>query len=408
MRRQDLAPKAVSPFALALAAAWVGVLVWLLCGHYAEFFWDYRTYHFAALEWLNGRDPDGAHNVPAGMKHYKELFVYPPLMVRLFAPFAWLGYPKGLFVMFALKLATFAGLVWLWARKVVADVRDSWFYLFCLLAFTSTTAIDFRCGNIVTFETALIWLGLVCFLEDRPLLFGAFIVAASLFKLTPILFLVLFFYWAGRRHFGLAALFGGLFALYLGGSYLVWPDEFARFLANVRTTFEERGLICPSTLSLARDIVRDIGGSAAASWLIDGAGALFAAFIAWFSFETTEKLRAFTPEADRRRYLVFFSCLCYALLVPRFKDYAFMVVIPPAYFMIRKLEFKSSYPVLFFLMTFLVISHTDDLVPGLDRIFFYLREYYQLWLVAGLWLAYQAFIAQRLTGKDYPLIIFRS
>ena len=51
---------------------------------------------------------------------------------------------------------------------------------------------------------------------------------------------------------------------------------------------------------------------------------------------------------------------------------------------------------------------TDDLDPGFNRIFGYLREFHQLALAVALWIAYRKLIEHRVTGKEFPLVRFKA
>jgi hypothetical protein len=124
------------------------------------------------------------------------------------------------------------------------------------------------------------------------------------------------------------ALFGGL----LGLSALLWPDLFQSFLA-VAQSFDERGGINPSSLAFFRDSLGYLAGrgflpgSDALAWLAYGVWVCAVALLTWHAARKH-------PGADARP-AIFLACLAFALISPRFKNYAYILLLLPVYELLR-------------------------------------------------------------------------
>ena len=166
-------------------------------------------------------------------------------------------------------------------------------------------------------------------------------------------------------------------------SYIASPSLFKDFVRNAGG-IDERGLINPSTLPLIRDLLSllaertGITVSAGVEW------ALFITVITAIVFVTWRAYRALRSAEveDQERIAVFLACLVYALILPRFKDYSFVLLIVPTYFIIKRSTYLSAYPLLFI---FAILSSRSIRSPALDAIFITLWAYYPLILAYCVW-----------------------
>jgi hypothetical protein len=235
---------------------------------------------------------------------------------------------------------------------------------------------------VAIIEQALLWTAFLAFTRGRWLLFALFIAAGSFFKVTNALFLgLLMFAPPGNRLASLLAGGSGV-ALPLVFSVLRWPGLFQSFLENANVIGDplERGARNPCLsaflLSLA-DVIRETTG-----WEIPPLAVVLVFMIhAVVALTLTavvirRSLSLATPE----RYLmaVSLACLVYPLVVPRFKNYAFIQLIPPAYLLLRRLGTgRIEAP----LLAFIVMVPTFTLLGKLEP----LAEYYLLFVSYGLW-----------------------
>jgi hypothetical protein len=290
---------------------------------------DLRIYRAAAVAWTEGRNPyqPGALVGPAGNR--QELpFVYPPLSLPLLRPLLVFDHRTTYFLFFGLKMAAAAALVILWRRRLFRDdASAACLYLFCALAYAQTMKMDIRAGNISVFEQILVWAAALAFLRGRPWLFAALVASAALFKLTTAALLLLLLVDRGRRP--LAALMGGLAGLALvhGVSAAMRPDLFAGFLRNA-AALDDRGRTNPAALALIRDGM-DLCARAAPrhlDWIVYGLVVLL----------LLAGLLLIVRQSDRidRAALLYSFCFAFALASPRFKDYSYILLIPPSVYVV--------------------------------------------------------------------------
>jgi hypothetical protein len=187
--------------------------------------------------------------------------------------------------------------------------------------------MDVRAGNISVFEQLLIWAGIAALLRGRAWLCAGLIAAAALAKLTVAALLLLLLLGRERRH--VAAMLSGLAALALvhGVSALVRPDLFAGFLRNA-AALDERGRTNPAALALIRDGVERLAGPAPPhlDWIVYG---LVVLLVAAGFFSVVRRLDPAELDGVLHAFL-----LAYALTAPRFKDYSYILLIPPSVYVV--------------------------------------------------------------------------
>jgi hypothetical protein len=358
--------------------------------------WDFRTYYSAAQADAAGLDPyklDSLSQVAGGAVRLP--FVYPPAVLGIMKPFLWTDIHTAKRVFLVLKCLAAAGLIALWARGFLRDGRDGLFWLFCLIAFQGALWLDVLAGNVTVFEQLLLWLGFLFFLRGRLPAFCLCVLLASVFKLAPVAFLGLLPFTNDRRKYvclgaGLAA-----FALLLFFQYAWRPDLFAGFL-HAAAGIDERGMRNnPSLLALVQDTLQVFAsrfgmtvrpGVGWAAYAAAAAGILGVTYRFW--------RRANLDDGERRLVLLSLACVVAALVLPRFKSYAFIQLLLPAYLLMRRLGDKR--PVVFGGL-FAVAVLTDRFPGGFlfpqreglcSLLFFGFCRYYSLVLAAGVWALY--------------------
>jgi len=288
---------------------------------------DLRIYRAAAQADALGRNPyePGALTGPGG-KTQSLPFVYPPVALPLLRALLVFDYRTTYFLFFALKMAAVVALIALWRRWLFPDdLSGACLYLLCALAYGQTLKMDVRAGNISVFEQVLIWTGVLALLRGRTWLYAGLIAAAALFKLTTAGLLLVLLLDRSRRALGplLGALAG--LALVHGLSAAVRPDLFAAFLRNA-AVLDDRGRTNPAALALIRDgLERLAGGSVPAhlDWIVYGLVVLLIGL-------TTLSVARRQGLAGNLEWFFF----AFALAAPRFKDYSYILLIPPSVYVV--------------------------------------------------------------------------
>jgi hypothetical protein len=349
-----------------------------------EYQWDFKIYYYAAKAHAAGLNPydtnalsDVAHE-PVGLP-----YTYPPFTLYLFYPLTFMALNKASWLFLTVKCFLLIGLVHLWKKDFLGDGRDPLFYPFCLLAFNSAVCVDIWAGNITSFEQFFIWTAFHFFLRNRWILFCLFLMIGALFRVTPIAFLLLFCFSNAKRKELYLLLSAAAFLLGSWISYSIHPDQFSDFL-NTVSALHERGFQNPSTLPLTRDVLEIIAGgrkgavSPRFEWIPYGTLVTGILFVTWRAYRVIQSVVV----KDRERLQILLMCLAYALILPRFKDYSYISLIVPTYFLLVKIRFSTRY-LLLFVFSILPIRQLSMLWPRLDLGL--LWEYYVLILVYLVW-----------------------
>jgi hypothetical protein len=314
----------------AILALYALALLYGIASHPDRFQWDFRTYYYAGRAFSLGLDPYdmGALTRVAGVE-IGFPYAYSPLVLPLFSAMGAIELAAASAVFLGFKVVALIALLALWRRWFVVGRPDPFFYLFLLFGFSGALYSDFASGNISVFEQLGFWLGFVALRRGRLWAFSLLVIAISLFKLTPVLLLLMLPLLYGLRR-PAGPLAGGLliFAAALGVSYVLWPDLFRSFLQG-GWSFDERGGINPSSLALLRDgydYLLERGFLPRWGWMPWAAYALWVTTVALLTWRAARRL-----PADDRTASIYLGCLAFALIAPRFKNYSYTLLLVPAY-----------------------------------------------------------------------------
>lgn len=251
-------------------------------------------------------------------------FAYPPLTLHLFQAFGILPLPAAAKVYLALKFVALLWLIVAWRSMSNPNPRPIFLLLLVMFGFEGAVLADLRVGNISLFEQAALWLAFIIWTRSQLLPFCALILFTALFKLTPILFLGLLLINVTRIriYYFIGSIL--LFMLLQLVSYIVYPEWTLQFL-DIARYLDERGAINPASLAL----IRDMG-----DWFVISTPMVNGIFILWVLVVSVVSAYAIKvmPESERQRMGLFLFCLAYALILPRFKDYAYILLIAPVYY----------------------------------------------------------------------------
>jgi hypothetical protein len=304
------------------------------------FQWDFRVYYAAAKAMAQGLDPYLLTNVQV-VADATLPYVYPPPTLWVFRPFAALGFELAYVVYFLLKVMALALLIWLWRNTFLSGSTNLLFFVLLLFAFNRALNLDITAGNITVFEQLVLWAGFAAFLRERRGWFCAAVLFVAMFKITPILFLVLLLLprpgaqVPDRKNLAWLAGAAGAFIGINAASLLANPTAWAGYAANAREMSTETGIIAPSTFALAHSLTEfaarhgvPINHIELASWVLYAA---LATGLAWVGWRSISKL----SRANRMVAALCLACVVFAVVVPRFKDYTYLMLIVPAFVLIE-------------------------------------------------------------------------
>jgi len=348
---------------------------------------DFLGFYDAVTAFDHGQNPYSVNAISPDDQSAVKPFIYPPYTLYLFRPFTWLGFATAARLFLTLKLLAIGGLLYLWQRIFAMNEYRGLFYFLVPLAFSGALIADLRAGNISIFEQLVIWTGFYLYLRGKTVLFGIAIVLTALFKLTPILLLGLLAAKWKKKELACGAILSAVFIGLLAVSAVIWPDLFAHFTKNAHGLTGEHGEANPSTLALVTDAMHWFGAKARltlpaivplAIYALLAAGALAV------SVATACRLRRMeSRQGDLWRICLL--CFAFAVIAPRFKDYSYILLIAPAFYLLSSCKWMN--PLLPFSGLLLIYSYGNLQYFGkaLEPFYHAQREYYCLLLAWTLW-----------------------
>lgn len=354
-----------------------------ISANFEQYQWDFRTHRKAGEIFISGGDPYDADTLFAKARTYL-LYTYPPVSLLFYGLFALTEYKTAFFIFLYFKFVLLLALVYFWQREFLHRKTDVMFYAFCLLAFNSAVYRDFIAGNINLVEQAMLWLAFFFYLRHRLLLFCVFILIAASFKMLPAFFLVMLLISDNEKKY--RYFFGSClsFLAYLLIQYIIVPDMFTEFVRNASQVVRERGEVAPSTYSLIRDVFRLLAGNFGLNTpqpVQVFTVAVAAVAVIFFSARAFFRLQRFEPEA-KEKIALFLVCLVYGLIHPRFKDYAYMLLLVPTYFIIVNIRYAKAVP---FILILCLITSPEFVLPGTVSLFQIFWKFYPLMVAYCIW-----------------------
>jgi len=314
----------ILPVAMLLCWVLVFVSVW---GKSNDFLWDFKTYYFAVKVYEQGASPYEVSNLRGATAMQRILpFYYPLSALQVLRPLCNLDYTTASRVWMVSKALAMIGLLLLWRRYFLRDHAGWPLLALGLFGFGGATTWDLKAGNVSTFEQLLLWAGFALLLRSRFTAFVACVVGASVFKLTPSMFLLLLLLPSLRSRANLVRMIVGIVAVLLIAllPFVGHADRLDGLLHGLRSA-HPRLQFNPTFLGALDELAVEHGVLALAGWLKYVVLAAYYVVLLGFS-------RRFLAHAWREGSLssaILIAVLLYALVVPRFIIYSYMIVIVP-------------------------------------------------------------------------------
>ena len=108
---------------------------------------------------------------------------------------------------------------------------------------------------------------------------------------------------------------------------------------------------------------------------------IIAAAVIYLTYQALVRLKRIEM-AHNKMITVFLICLLYALIHPRLKDYAYLLLIVPSYYIIKNMRFAKMAPFLFILF---ILSSERLVLPLASSIMAFIWEYYPLLVAYCVW-----------------------
>lgn len=350
--------------------------------------WDFKSHYCAAQVHKLGLN---LYDEPY-LRHYcspdaSQYYSYTPLSIWFFRFFNLFPFETAYYLFLALKVLALAALFVIWTRIFLEKEADPGFFVFALLAFNGALFLDLRAGNVSLLEQLGLWMGFYFLLKKKPALFALCVILVATFKIVPLVFLGFLLLMREKKK---VLYFAGsllVFAAIHGLSFALSPELHKEFLRVFLTMLREiRGITNPSTFVWVQDAVNGahsvLFAGAAPPSLVYGAFGLAAAVILFLTWRAAVRFRK-DQDRDSDKAVVFLFCLAYALVMPRFKDYSYVLLLVPAYFALKKYAAGLGRVFLFGLAVLSVAQNTS--LPGFQVVFGYLWNYIPLFTAVVFW-----------------------
>ena len=355
--------------------------------------WDFHMFYSAANLLAAGKSPYTPLHPHAGLIG-NSIFQFPPLTIYLFQWTTLLSLASAKLVWLGLKLVALALFVRLW-HKDFEPLDVLWpVALFSALAFNATVPRDLVTGNISIFEQLGIWFAFSLLLRERPYAAALVLACVAQCKLLPaslIALIPLVRPQDGWKPFlvGCAA-FVGILSL----NQIFSPELTHNYLSLFSGHYErmdERGINNPSSLALLRDII-DLTSIFPGLPYNRTAGTF--AYIAYLAALILLLIRAMWSERAKilraePRLLIYFGCALYTIAMPRMKDYSYMLMLIPTWFVIRDIGKRGPAPGYFLFVVGLLVGcqPQQSYVPGMSVLIYLVQGYLPL-LTAAIVMIY--------------------
>lgn len=348
---------------------------------------DFACFYTADTAFIHGQNPYNTPELQPVVSVEIAPYVYPPYTLYFFRPFTWFDYPTAAKLFLTLKLLAVAGLVYIWHRLLNLDQYYGLFWFLIPLAFSSALIADLRAGNISVFEELLIWAGFYFYIQKKTVLFGIAILLTAMFKLTPVLLLGLLAAKWKKKEMLCGALCVVAFIALLAVSAEAWPQLFMDFLRNVRTLGGERGVYDPSTWALLNDMARWIQIKTDCQLPVIVPLVIYAGIVAVALGVSILLFQRLKPMDSRVADLwrICLLCFAYAIIVPRLKNYSYILLIAPTFFVLTSCKWMNPVLPLGALLAVYSYRNFQFLGTALEPFYRVEGEYYCLILAWMLW-----------------------
>jgi hypothetical protein len=344
------------------------ILIFYAFSHRETILWDFQKDYTAALLFRHGYNPyDNNLLSHIGSVRPDLQYLYPLATTFLFMPFTYLDYSRAALIWLSLILFILSVLILIWWHFYTDNISNALFPTLAFLIFNLALPKNVITGNINTVETALIWLGLLALTKGRTNVFSVLIGAAAVFKIYPLILVGIMLVHKDTRHWHESLMAILTVLTVLTASFLLQPSWFSMYQGNIAHTIYIFGYT--SLYAVCYCIFMGTGLSEMqqhVSGLVAYCGVC--TVLGWLAFATFRRLSA-AAWSDTGITIIMYACLTYALMLPRFTDYNYLLIIPAAWYAFRTTLHERWMPMwlgVFVLPLFFVDFHNDgDFLFGL-------------------------------------------
>ena len=366
--------------------------------------WDFKVYYAAAELHKHGISPYQSANFHFAAGETILYYPYPPYTLFLFYPFTWFDIRTASAIYLTLQILALCALIFVWVRTFNLSSHRMLFFVFVFFAFEGAVIGDLRSGNCCMFEQLIIAIAFYCYTEGKIGWFSAAIVVAASLKLAPILLLGLLLTSGRKREVLYCVVFGMVFLLLLALTAAIWPHLFPDFIHAVGRLEGERALLNPATWPLVCDIASAIQQAVG---IQVPAGVKLLAFLLIVAAVISVSLCALKRFARQdspggQLWRICLVCLAYGIIVPRFKNYTYILLVGPAFYVVMTSRLPSPRLLACAILMMSTYRGYDTFGRVLEPFYWLTGEYYPLLLAWLLWGLCCYSMAVRTQGASFP------
>lgn len=345
-----------------------------------QFQWNVKSYWAAAHAVARGLDPYPIATLRGILGEPTDLpFGYPPAVAHALRPLSLLPYRVAAWAFLLLKFGCLAVLWRVW-RRLLPQVDPLLVAFLAVFGFGGALLVDLYEGNVSVLEQLALWSGVLAWRRGRPWPAAVLLALAGAFKLFPAVFVLLLLVpdEQGRRQpLPMAAGMALLAAIVLipgppGSSYFA-------ALANAPHRWES-GRDNPCALGFFVDLAR----AGKLAFLAPGSRGPMIAWTGYAIFMLGLGLKPLREALRRAEPLAvaMIAVIVYAVAAPRMKSYSYLILVPPAAWLLTHLPPRGWLVLAACLLCGLPAAYSVAFTPAILAL---LRDYHS-WLAAlALW-----------------------
>ncbi len=381
-----------------VALAWFIFHIFYIVYRPNEYQWDFKIYYGAAyVHFAQDLNPYIYENIINYSDSPNHVWGYPPITLNFFQLFQYFSESNAYIIWLGFKLCLLFLLFWIWHRYLYRFRGTPWEFIFFIFAFNSAFIIDLRSGNVTIIEQFLIWSAIVFLLRRQLALFC--ILIGLTFQLGTTQFILLglplFLYRIEEIPWFKYVCYGSFsFALFLLNP-LIYPDYFEIYVNNIvrfmgAGAFYEGGLINPCLNTFITDIIMNASkfgkfGIANPSFvskvIFYGIAIVVVAVSMFYVYRYNNQ-----PAGKRDKLLLaYFYLILFSLILPRFKDYDYILLLLPAFHILMETWHYPKYRGIRIGLILCLLYPNRLSHPVLPDVIHFLLDYLPLFGAVMLW-----------------------
>lgn len=288
---------------------------------------DFYAYYHATHYFNIGLNP----YLETGILQYR----YFPVTFYFFNFFTLWDYSESLRIYMLLKTFIYLFTILIWAVYLFKDYKmKTFFILIATFGYKTAALIDFNSGNITVFEFFALTLAFIYLFRNNVIIYCFIIVILALFKVQILLLILIPLVKFDRKNIFVVLFFLMASAAIFFSYYYFEPALMQAYINQINNALGEKGLYSPNfgilqlISTFAVPFIKPVMDFKYLNYLIYFSWLILLALI---TFLIIKKTKSKVPDTILISYLI----LVYALSVPRFQDYTFVLLIVPSVFVIH-------------------------------------------------------------------------